>query len=74
VCFSSPTALYLTLTHPPHPPTHLPHAGKNGIFEAVLSSNLSHPNIVHTYQYAFRQVTVSWQQCPLTCCCGCWQH
>ena len=32
--------------------------GKNGIFEAVLSSNLSHPNIVHTYQYAFRQVLV----------------
>lgn len=28
--------------------------GKSGIFEAVLSSNLSHPNIVHTYQYAFR--------------------
>jgi hypothetical protein len=33
-------------------------AGKSGIFEAVLSSNLSHPNIVHTYQYAFRPVTV----------------
>ncbi|PSC70592.1 kinase [Micractinium conductrix] len=31
--------------------------GKSGIFEAVLSSNLSHPNIVHTYQYAFRPVT-----------------
>lgn len=35
-------------------------AGKSGIFEAVLSSNLSHPNIVHTYQYAFRPVTVRW--------------
>lgn len=33
-------------------------AGKSGIFEAVLSSNLSHPNIVHTYQYAFRPVSV----------------
>ncbi|KAL4446278.1 hypothetical protein ABPG77_003085 [Micractinium sp. CCAP 211/92] len=31
--------------------------GKSGIFEAVLSSNLSHPNIVHTYQYAFRPVS-----------------
>jgi hypothetical protein len=35
-------------------------AGKSGIFEAVLSTNLSHPNIVHTYQYAFRPVTVRW--------------
>lgn len=34
-------------------------AGKSGIFEAVLSTNLSHPNIVHTYQYAFRPVSVS---------------
>lgn len=33
-------------------------AGKSGIFEAVLSTNLSHPNIVHTYQYAFRPVSV----------------
>ncbi|KAL4854405.1 putative serine/threonine-protein kinase SIS8 [Chlorella vulgaris] len=32
-------------------------AGKSGIFEAVLATNLSHPNIVHTYQYAFRPVT-----------------
>eukprot|EP00887_Chlorella_sp_A99_P005032 scaffold4.g5032.t1 len=29
---------------------------RSGIFEAVLSSNLSHPNIVHTYQYAIRPV------------------
>lgn len=27
---------------------------KNPVFEAVLSSNLSHPNIAHTYQYAVR--------------------
>lgn len=25
-----------------------------GIFEAILSSSLSHPNVVHTYQYAMR--------------------
>lgn len=35
--------------------------GKSGIFEAVLSTNLSHPNIVHTYQYAFRPVSVDEQ-------------
>lgn len=28
--------------------------GSRGLFEAVLSSTLSHPNIVHTYQYAVR--------------------
>ena len=39
-------------------PCAAPPAGKSGIFEAVLSSNLSHPNIVHTYQYAFRPSTV----------------
>jgi PAS domain-containing protein len=32
----------------PHP------AGTQGLFEALLSSSLSHPNIVHTYQYAVR--------------------
>lgn len=56
-------------------------AGKSGIFEAVLSSNLSHPNIVHTYQYAFRPVTVRAGLrcavlcrpapcCPVLCCVG----
>jgi serine/threonine protein kinase len=35
--------------------------GKSGIFEAVLSTNLSHPNIVHTYQYAFRPVSADEQ-------------
>jgi serine/threonine protein kinase len=29
--------------------------GARGFYEAVLSSTLSHPNIVHTYQYAVRQ-------------------
>lgn len=28
--------------------------GARGLFEAVLSSSLSHPNVVHTYQYAVR--------------------
>lgn len=31
--------------------------GQDGVFEAVLSSNLSHPNIVHTYQYGVRPMT-----------------
>lgn len=34
-----------------------PHGGARGIFEAVLSSSLSHPNVVHTYQYAVRPIT-----------------
>lgn len=42
----------------PKPPLPPAAAGKSGIFEAVLSTNLSHPCIVHTYQYAFRPVTV----------------
>lgn len=32
------------------------HGGARGIFEAVLSSSLSHPNVVHTYQYAVRPI------------------
>lgn len=31
--------------------------GARGLFEAVLSSSLSHPNVVHTYQYAVRPLT-----------------
>jgi serine/threonine protein kinase len=30
--------------------------GHRGIFEAALSAALSHPNVVHTYQYAVRKV------------------
>jgi len=30
--------------------------GHRGIFEAALSAALSHPNVVHTYQYAVRRV------------------
>ena len=30
-----------------------------GLHEAVLSSALSHPNVLHTYQYSFRNVPVS---------------
>ena len=33
--------------------------GARGIFEAVLSSALSHPNVVHTYQYAVRPISRS---------------
>lgn len=32
-------------------------SGARGLFEAVLSSSLSHPNVVHTYQYAVRPLT-----------------
>lgn len=31
--------------------------GARGLFEAVLSSSLSHPNVVHTYQYAVRPIS-----------------
>ncbi|GAB4814749.1 hypothetical protein N2152v2_001795 [Parachlorella kessleri] len=31
---------------------------RNAIFEGVLSSSLSHPNVVHTYQYAVRRLQV----------------
>lgn len=30
-----------------------------GLHEAVLSAALSHPNVLHTYQYSFRQVPAS---------------
>ena len=30
------------------------YSGPQGLFEAILSSSLSHPNIVHTYQFAVR--------------------
>jgi serine/threonine protein kinase len=31
--------------------------GARGLFEAALSSALSHPNVVHTYQYAVRPIS-----------------
>jgi len=31
--------------------------GARGLFEAILSSALSHPNVVHTYQYAVRPLS-----------------
>lgn len=36
---------------------HSERGGARGIFEAILSSSLSHPNVVHTYQYAVRPLS-----------------
>jgi serine/threonine protein kinase len=45
----------------PNPGESLPsnevNGGARGLFEAVLSSSLSHPNVVHTYQYAVRHIS-----------------